>query len=147
MTFRIPITVRSYELDSLGHVNQAVYHQYGELARMSGFGAAGCEWEELRERGLGPVLLSSTINYRRELRAQESVEITCEVKFGTGKTFNVDSVITKSDGTVAAELYCVLGMLDLNIRKLVQDPRAALIESGYRPEILETGPPSPPSRD
>ncbi|GAB3453990.1 acyl-CoA thioesterase [Actinophytocola sediminis] len=138
MTFRIPITVRSYECDSLGHVNQAVYHQYAEVARMSGFGAAGCEWEDLRGRDLGPILLSSTINYRRELRATESIEVSCAVKFGTGKTFSVDSMITKADGTVSAELYCVVGLMDLRARKLVADPRAVLIEAGYRPEMLET---------
>lgn len=138
MTFRIPITVRSYELDSLGHLNQAVYHQYAEVARMSAFGAAGCEWEELRGRDLGPVLLSSTIHYRRELRARESVEVSCAVKFGTGKTFNVDSVITKADGTVSAEIYCVVGLMDLRARRLVSEPRAVLIDAGYRPEVLES---------
>ncbi|OLF08983.1 thioesterase [Actinophytocola xinjiangensis] len=138
MTFRIPITVRSYELDSLGHVNQAVYHQYAEVARMSAFGAAGCAWADLRERDLGPVLLSSTIHYRRELRAAESVEVSCTVKFGTGKSFAVDSVITKADGTVAAEIYCVVGLMDLRARRLVTEPRSVLIDAGYRPEVVET---------
>jgi acyl-CoA thioester hydrolase len=138
VTFRIPITVRSYELDSLGHVNQAVYHQYAEVARMSGFTAAGCDWEELRGSGIGPVLLTSTIHYRRELRANESVEVSCEVKFGTGKTFNTDSTITKSDGTVAAEINCVVGLMDLRARKLRTDPRDVLVASGFRPEVLES---------
>lgn len=136
MTFRIPITVRSYELDSLGHVNHAVYHQYAEVARMSGFSAAGCDWDGLLGSRVAPVMLSTTVNFRRELRANESVEVSCEVKFGTGKTFNVDSVITKSDGTVAAEIYCIIGLMDLEARKLFGDPKAVLEEGGFRPEIL-----------
>ena len=136
MTFRIPITVRSYELDSLGHVNHAVYHQYAEVARMTGFSAAGCEWDGLLSGRIAPVMLSTTANFRRELRANESVEVSCEVKFGTGKTFNVDSVITKSDGTIAAEIYCIIGLMDLEARKLVGDPRAVLEEGGFRPEFL-----------
>ncbi|HEX2132387.1 MAG TPA: acyl-CoA thioesterase [Actinophytocola sp.] len=139
MTFRIPITVRSYELDSLGHVNHAVYHQYAEVARMSGFQAAGCEWESMRGGRAAPVLLSTTVNFRRELRANESIEVSCEAKFGTGKTFAVDSLITKADGTVAAEVYCVLGVMDLDERRLFADPRAVLEAAGFRPEVLASG--------
>ena len=139
MTFSIPITVRSYELDALGHVNHAVYHQYAEVARMSGFAAAGCGWDELTARGAAPVLLSTTVNFRRELRSNESVEVSCEVKFGTGKTFNADSVITKADGTVAAEVYCVLGLMDLGARRLFPDPRTVLESARFDPERLTAG--------
>lgn len=134
--FRVPIVVRSYELDSLGHVNHAVYHQYAEVARMSAFTAAGCEWDGMIDQRVSPVLLSTTVHFRRELRANEPLEVTCEVKFGTGKTFNVDSLILKADGTVAAEVYCIVGLMDLDARKLVGDPRAALEARGFDPAAL-----------
>jgi acyl-CoA thioester hydrolase len=134
--FSIPIVVRSYELDSLGHVNHAVYHQYAEVARMSGFTAAGCDWDGLMERRIAAVLLSTTANFRRELRANEHLDVTLDVKFGTGKTYNVDSMIIKADGTVAAEVYCVFGLMDLDARKLVADPRAALEAAGFDPAKL-----------
>ncbi len=134
--FRTPIVVRSYELDALGHVNHAVYHQYAEVARMSGFTAAGCAWDGLVDRRIAPVLLSTTVNFRRELRAGEHIEVSCEVKFGTGRTFDVDSMITKADGTVAAEVYCIVGLMDLEARKLVTDPRAALESRGFDASIL-----------
>ncbi|HWM05495.1 MAG TPA: thioesterase family protein [Actinophytocola sp.] len=134
--FRIPIVVRSYELDSLGHVNHAVYHQYAEVARMSGFTAAGCDWDSLRDQEIGPVLLSTTVNFRGELRSGDHIEVSCEVKFGTGKTFNVNSMITKLDGSVAAEVYCIVGLLNLTERKLFPDPRAVLDKSGYKSSIL-----------
>jgi len=129
--FRIPITVRSYELDALGHVNHAVYHQYAEVARMTGFAAAGCDWDGLMDRRIAAALLSTTVNFRSELRGAEHLEVTCQVKFGTGKTFNVDSMIIKEDGTVAAEVYCVVGLMDLDARKLLTDPRAALEAGGF----------------
>ncbi len=134
--FRIPIVVRSYELDTLGHVNHAVYHQYAEVARMSGFHAAGCDWDGLMGGRVAPVLLSTTVNFRRELRANEHLEVSCQVKFGTGKTFNLDSMITKADGTVAAEVYCIVGLMDLDARKLLTDPRAALEAGGFDPAKL-----------
>ncbi|GGS44527.1 MULTISPECIES: acyl-CoA thioesterase [Actinokineospora] len=131
MAWSIRIPVRSYELDALGHLNQAVYHQYAEVARVEGFAAAGCHWSSLIEAGTAPVLLSATIDYRREIRAGESVDVTCEVKFGAGKTFRADSTITKLDGTVSAEITCVIGVMDLARRKLVADPRAALEAHGF----------------
>lgn len=136
MTFRIPIAVRGYELDALGHVNHAVYHQYAEVARTAGFTAAGCPWDDLMDRRTAPVLLSTTVHFRRELRAGDTVEVSCSAKFGTGKTFDLDSVITKADGTVAAEVYCVLGLMDLDVRRLRPDPRAVLVAAGLRPEVL-----------
>ncbi|WP_156754222.1 acyl-CoA thioesterase [Actinokineospora pegani] len=130
------IVVRSYELDALGHLNQAVYHQYGEIARVEGFAAAGCAWDELLASGASPVLLGATISYRRELRAGEAVDVTCELKFGTGKTFLCDSVMTKLDGTVSAELSCVIGVMDLTARKLLPDPRTALEAAGLDLALL-----------
>jgi acyl-CoA thioester hydrolase len=134
--YRIPLVVRSYELDSLGHVNHAVYHQYAEVARMTGFAAAGCDWDGMQDRRVAAVLLSTTANFRRELRANEPFEVTCAVKFGTGKTFNVDSTIVKADGTVAAEIYCIVGLMDLDARKLLTDPRGALESAGFDPAKL-----------
>lgn len=134
--FRIPIVVRSYELDALGHVNHAVYHQYAEVARMSGFREAGCDWDGMIDQRVAPVLLSTTVNFRRELRANEHLEVTCAVKFSTGKTFDIEQLILKADGTVAAEVTCVAGLLDLDARKLLTDPRAAFESRGFDPAKL-----------
>jgi acyl-CoA thioester hydrolase len=134
--FRVPLVVRSYELDTLGHVNHAVYHQYAEVARMSSFAAAGCDWDALVDRRVSAVLLSTTVNFRRELRANEHIEVTCTIKFGTGKTFNLYSMILKADGTVAAEVYCITGLMDLDARKLLPDPRATLEAYGFDADKL-----------
>lgn len=136
MTFRIPIVVRSYELDALGHVNHAVYHQYAEVARMTGFRVAGCDWDALMAKRIAAALLSTTVNFRSELRADEEIEVTCQVKFGSGKSFNIESMIVKADGTVAAEVYCVMGLMDLDARKLVPDPRGVLEAHGFDPATL-----------
>lgn len=122
----IRITVRSFELDALGHVNQAVYHQYGELGRQAAVEAAGGNFDDLIASGVAPVLLESHITFRRELRGRDIVDVSCDTKFGAGKTFRMEQSITKLDGTLAAELSCTLGMMDLRERKLVIDPRAAL---------------------
>jgi acyl-CoA thioester hydrolase len=133
------IEVRGYELDSLGHVNHAVYHQYAEVARMKAFVAAGCEWGELVRRRIGPVLLSTTVNFRSELRGGDVVDVSCVAKFGTGKTFTLEQGIVKVDGTLSAEVYGVYGVMDLDARKLFADPRAALESAGLDVDVLLAG--------
>lgn len=122
----IRISVRSFELDALGHVNQAVYHQYAELGRQAAMEAAGSDFDALVASGIAPVVLETHIVYRRELRGRDVVDVSCDTKFGTGKTFRMEQKITKADGTLAAEITCTVGMMDLAARKLVADPRAAL---------------------
>ncbi|MEU9784842.1 acyl-CoA thioesterase [Streptomyces phaeochromogenes] len=121
--FSVPVTVRGYETDVQGHVNQAVYVNYAEHARWSLLQAAGISQAGLAAKGVGPVSLEMTVRYRRELRAGDEVEVTCDFIWGEGKTFRVEQTIRKSDGTVAAEITGVGGLMDLKQRKLVADPR------------------------
>ncbi|MFC8668353.1 MULTISPECIES: acyl-CoA thioesterase [Streptomyces] len=121
--FSVPVTVRGYETDVQGHLNQAVYVNYAEHARWSLLQAAGITQAGLAAKGVGPVSLEMTVRYRRELRAGDEVEVTCEFIWGEGKTFRIEQTIRKPDGTVAAELTAVGGLMDLKERKLVADPR------------------------
>jgi acyl-CoA thioester hydrolase len=121
--FSVAVTVRGYETDALGHLNQSVYLQYAEHARWSLLQAAGVSPSELLAKGVGPVVLETTIRYLRELRAGDEVEVTCAFEWGEGKTFRVVQTIRKTDGTVSAEVTAVGGLMDLNLRKLVSDPR------------------------
>lgn len=127
------IKVRHYELDTLGHLNHAVYHQYGEVARLGWFEAVGGGGNGVgRDDKVSPVLLESHIRFRRELVAGDEVEVNCDVSFGEGKTFRMDSQIRKLDGTLAAEIECVVGVMDLQKRKLVDDPRGRFRAAGLR---------------
>jgi acyl-CoA thioester hydrolase len=136
--FRIQIKVRMYELDVLGHLNHAVYHSYGEVARIEAMEKAAGGRDGLREQNVAPVLLESNIKYRREVRLGEIVEVTCDTRFGSGKTFQMVQNIFKSDGTLSAELTLTLGMMDLARRKLVDDPRGRLERAGYDLKVLST---------
>ncbi|WP_092528568.1 acyl-CoA thioesterase [Amycolatopsis arida] len=134
--FRVRIKVRHYELDTLGHVNHAVYHSYGEVARLELVEKAGGLAGGLAAARQAAVLLESHIVFRRELRAGDEVDVSCVTKFGGGKTFRMDSTITKTDGTVAAEITCTLGLMDLERRKLVDDPKAAMERAGVDVAVL-----------
>ncbi|MFF6994388.1 acyl-CoA thioesterase [Streptomyces sp. NPDC008313] len=121
--FSVGVTVRGYETDTQGHLNQSVYLQYAEHARWSLLQAAGISQKTLVDRGVGPVALETTIHFQRELLAGDEVEVTCAFAWGEGKTFRIEQTIRKTDGTVAAEITGVGGLMDLNTRRLVTDPR------------------------
>ncbi|MFI9045381.1 acyl-CoA thioesterase [Streptomyces sp. NPDC053427] len=133
------MTVRGYETDTQGHLNQAVYLQYAEHARWSLLQAGGIRQSAMVERRVGPVTVETTIRYRRELRAGDEVEVSCAFVWGEGKTFVIEQTVTKTDGTVAAELSAVCGLLDLEKRKLLEDPRAAFRELAAEPGVLGLG--------
>lgn len=136
MTTTIELAVRSYELDALGHVNQAVYHQYAELSRMAAVAASGITFDDFIRSGVAPVMLESTITFRRELRAGDVVTVCCDTKFGPGKTFHMHQQILKPDGTLSAELTSTLGIMDLVARRLVPDPRTTFASLGANPDLM-----------
>lgn len=136
MSHRVQLTVRSYEIDQLGHVNHAVYHQWGEHGRTALFAAAGCAFERMVPLGVSPVMLGSTVRFVRELRAGAEVEVVSEAVFGGGKTFRIDQVIS-SGGAVSAEIGSTLGMFDLVSRRLRADAAGELRALATDPAVLD----------
>ncbi|OLT46578.1 thioesterase [Saccharomonospora sp. CUA-673] len=134
--FSIQTKVRTYELDPNGHVNHAVYHQYGEIARTELAVAAGV-MEGMLKQGIGIVMLESHIRFRRELHFGDEVTVTCTARFEEDKkVFWMDNVITKLDGTVSAEIESTLGLMDLDKRKLVPGPFERMQDAGIDLDLL-----------
>jgi acyl-CoA thioester hydrolase len=134
--FSVRVCVRGYETDVQGHLNQSVYLNYAEHARWSLLQAAGITQAGLIATGVGPVALETTIRYRRELLAGDEVEVTCAFAWGEGRTFRIEQTIRKADGTVAAEITAVGGLLDLKARRLVADPRGRFRELAADPALF-----------
>lgn len=134
--YRVRITVRGYELDTQGHVNQAVYLQYAEHARWECLRAAGISQERLLATRVGPVALETTIRYRSELRGGDELDVSCGFVWGEGKTFRVVQEMRRADGTLAAELTGVAGLLHLDERKLLPFPGDHFRSLAHTPELL-----------
>jgi len=134
--FSVRVRVRGYELDMNGHVNQAVYMQYGEHARWECLRAAGVSGEALTASGQGPIVLELTIRFHNELRDGDEVDVTCAYEPKGGKTFTVRHELRRSDGTLAAEITGVGGLLDLDARRLLPDPVSRMKSLATDPEVL-----------
>lgn len=135
--FSVRVAVRSYEVDRLGHLNQAVYHCYAEHARVQLLRAAGIAFVDGPR--LGTVVLESHIRFLHELVHGDEVDVTAGIVFGEGKTFRMDSTITRADGVVAAEITCTMGLMDLAARRLVAGPRQRLASLATNPGLLDSG--------
>ncbi|MEW2619323.1 acyl-CoA thioesterase [Streptomyces sp. NPDC048106] len=134
--FSVRVTVRGYETDVQGHLNQAVYLNYAEHARWSLLQAAGVSQTGLVSTGVGPVVLETNIRYLRELLAGDEVDVTCAFEWSAGRTFKVRQEIRKADGTLAAEITGVGGLLDLKERRLVADPAKVFAELSTDPSAF-----------
>lgn len=134
--FSVRVTVRGYETDVQGHLNQAVYLNYAEHARWSLLQAAGISQAGLVATGVGPVALETTIRFRRELLAGDEVDVTCVFEWGGRKTFGILQSIRRLDGTEAAEITGVGGLMDLKARKLVARPQEHFKELASDPGLL-----------
>lgn len=134
--FWVRVMVRGYEVDPRGHVNQAVYLQYAEHARWECMRAAGIAHDLLLEVGVGPVALENQIRYLAELRAEETVDVSVRFEWTDRKIFRIVQQFRKADGTRAAELTAVVGMMDTTERKLILDPAGFFRKHATDPAVL-----------
>lgn len=81
----VMLPVRSDDLDTNGHVRGPAYLAYADHARWATLIGAGVDLRGLREHGLGPVNLETTILYLQELRSSDTVTVTSVTEWGTGE--------------------------------------------------------------
>ncbi|MEV4106998.1 acyl-CoA thioesterase [Nonomuraea sp. NPDC049695] len=134
--FSVRLEVRSYEIDPHLHLNGGFYVQYADHARFACVRAAGVSVEDLLGSGLGPVNLETVIKYHRELRGGDEVDVSCTWEWGAGKTYRVHHLLRRLDGTPAAEVSHVSGLLDLKTRRVIADPDREWRARATNPELL-----------
>jgi len=103
MKYNAKLQVRSYELDSYNHVNNAVYLQYLEYARLEYLRAIQFDYEAFFKAGFFLYVTHIDIHYKTSARLFDELTISVEpVKLGKlSGTFH--QVISNQDGAVCAE--------------------------------------------
>jgi len=124
MSFQVRLSVRFYELDRYGRLSNSCFMQYADHVRWQCCRAAGITEEAFKKSGAGPVNLETTIRYHRELFLDDEIDISCTFTYGEGKTYRDNYQFRRADGTLAAEVNNVCGLLDFKARKLLPDPVA-----------------------
>jgi acyl-CoA thioester hydrolase len=75
MVHETTVEVRSYELDSFGHVNHAVFLNYFEYARFQALEDAGFPPPKLLAEGTGIHVVRVEVDYVREARLGQQLTI------------------------------------------------------------------------
>ncbi len=112
--FIIELKVRSYECDLYGHVNNAVYLNYFEAARVEFLEAIDLDLNKLKNIGFLLPIVRIEIDYKRPLFAGERIEISAEwVKRGVSSAVFRQAVIKKGTGELAAQALVTWVATDL----------------------------------
>lgn len=112
------VTVREYELDSFGHVNNSVYLNYTEAAKWDFFRKTGMI-DEIRKNDLFPVIMENNIRYLHELKSGDIVNITTDWK-SSGRILRFDHVlINKTSEEISAKVKGKIMFIDYN--RVMQD--------------------------
>ena len=126
---RVEIPLRHRDLDSLGHVNQAVYHELLEEVRAAFFS------DRLPDLPFtGYVLVHVDLDYRREVRIADRYVIGEAHVAELGRSrIELENTLTRPDGEVAVEGRAVLVAWDEESRRaraLSDEERRALLPDG-----------------
>jgi acyl-CoA thioester hydrolase len=113
--YRLRMQLRWRDIDRLGHLNQAVYHEFLEDAR------AGLMTDLVRRFGGGErgpwVVARVELDYRAEVRKDHGeVEVVARIGHVGSTSIRVDHDIVLPDGTIAATGSTVLVAWDREAR-------------------------------
>ncbi len=108
------LVVRSYELDSFGHVNNGTYAKYLEAARGDYMLEAGFDFEMLKEWETFPVIAKVTIEYRSPAYLFDTLHINAKVEKLGRSSIVFSYEIVKDDNTLVATAETLMVFVDAN---------------------------------
>lgn len=111
--FRHKLDVRFRDCDPMGHVNNAVYLTYLEQARFAHWRAVwGVDFEGLPEDAPGVILARVEIDYRRQAKYGDVLEVRISLERIGRTSFSYGYEVVDQDGAVVAEAKSVQVMYD-----------------------------------
>jgi acyl-CoA thioester hydrolase len=139
-------TVRWADCDANGHLRNTGYSEYAIEVRMAYLVDHGFGHAELKQHGIGPVILREEIDYLRECHMGEELTVT----FTTiglsedGTRFKLVNDLWKQNGKQAAHVVALGGWFDLEARRLAPPPDSLreAFEQAPRGGPFETLPPA-----
>lgn len=113
------VLITERDLDSFGHVNNAVYLTLFEMARWEVITNRGYGLDKIHALKIGPVILEVSMKFKHEIRNREMITIKTGVLKHAGKITTLRQVMLNSHGEEACVAEFVIGLFDLRARKLI----------------------------
>lgn len=101
--FNTELVVRSYEMDSFGHVNNAVYLNYLEAARCDCLNQVGLSFNDFARWGAIPVVAEAHLHYKAPAYADEVLTVKTTMAQLRRASFLMRFEIVKKDGTLVLD--------------------------------------------
>jgi acyl-CoA thioester hydrolase len=107
------------ELDSFGHVNNLAILRYAQTARVNYLEETGI-MQLHTERGMGPVLASTSCQFKKQLFYPGQVTVHTVVDQIKNTSFHMRHAVLNEAGECVAEMHDVLVLFDYH--KMVKQP-------------------------
>ncbi|RLC80002.1 MAG: hypothetical protein DRI61_06735 [Chloroflexi bacterium] len=122
--FTRPFKVRIYELDSLGHVNNAVYLRYCEQAAMEASESVGYTWERYRELGWIWVIRRTIMEHIAPAYYGDTINVTTWLSRVTYASAFREYLLTRDkDGSIIGRAQSRWALIDARTGRPVRMPR------------------------
>lgn len=119
------VPVRPTDLDSNGHVNNAVYVEYLQCGRWAWLDRVGLPRATLRAAGITVVVARLEVDFEREIGEGDVATVAVAVERVGDKSLTLTQAIVRSDGVRAARAKVVLVAFDPATRRSREWPPAA----------------------
>lgn len=115
-------------MDWNSHMANTAYLNKAVDARVLTLAEKGFPLEEFIRLRLGVVVMRDEVEYKREVKWMEEIEISFSVAglAPDGSRFKVQNEVRRTNGDLAARITSTGGFMDLDARKLVAPPPAVL---------------------
>lgn len=147
MTSELRITVRSTELDSLGHVNNAKYLEYLEWGRFEWLRQSRVPLDLLGISGVGTAIVNVNVNFRSEARLGDELGVRAQLVHLGRSSLKIAQQIVGSGDRVVCDGLVTLAIFDTRTRRStpisssLRDALAPFVSdpSGVPAELSATG--------
>jgi acyl-CoA thioester hydrolase len=130
------VTVRTYELDSFGHVNNSVYLNYFEEARSEYLKQLGVSFDDFARTQTQLVIVESYVKYISPARYGEVLRIDGTVREFKSVTLTLGyEIVCEGDGRKVAEGWTRAAFIDPLTNRPIRAPepfRSAFSQSGLQ---------------
>jgi acyl-CoA thioester hydrolase/thioesterase-3 len=119
---QLDLEVGAQDLDSLGHVNHAVYVRMLETARMAFYREAGLTLEGEAPPRLGTVVVNLNVDFRAECVAGDRLRVSTRGLRRGRRSFTLEQHMAREDGTPVVDAVVTSVVMDLDRRAVVALP-------------------------
>ncbi|MFI3257233.1 MAG: thioesterase family protein [Spirochaetales bacterium] len=134
MTHTITVVVRSYECDSYNHVNNAVYLNYLEHARMQFLHAVGFDYKGIVAAGYHIYVTHIDIHYKASAVLDDELFIDITATKLKKLSGEFTQKVYKEDGTVCAEATVGWACVSSTTGRPCKMPESFIVD-GLKPDL------------